>query len=596
MKSLEKIEQYSEEKALDEAVRMQDKIKGGEAKDYSDAEKEVETDKENEERIDEKLIERFGEIKISNELKQQISPYLDNKTLSIANEYLAAVVTERSERGAGIGFWSQVRVFLHDQNAMQEWNWRHKDSQHLDQKNLSVNNIGNIKASKNGDQIIIITELLNNDGKRDVDFEFTADKTKPPFEDGEIPVKIAKATEVYARKEIDEEIEYAGDIDKLQEIAKASGVELTEKDFRKVIANLLILGKVKYFKKAQDIAKSVGLELTKDEYKEFVYSCRFSTEWIDAKGKYWPYPEDETCKPSRGIDIVSSFANFSAEDYEEMVEKFIAEGRMSNTSPYSRADSLKDAEEMAKYGKLDKKTFQNIAKTYLGLYRDPGKPWPVFEKSGKVLEMLKAYNLDFSKDEYQKIVDGFLSRVDNPIWNLKQAQEAAEIGGIKISEDDYRKFLDNSIEEMFPYEKKPASFRNYPEDKLKQVQEIAEIAGINLNEKEESLPAWLKDVQKKYLEEADKMYLSKPEMRSATSRTGNKPYEKPEITESVVDETKGYGAFVFKEQIDHDTRFPQMRYTLYFVDKSGNQKLFLKSTTISMMAEVAQCTQKMIHL
>lgn len=599
---------YTEEEALEEASKMKEKIESGEVKGYTEAERQVE--------LERKLVERFGEIKINDELKQQILPYVDSEKLIIGNEDLAAVVTERSERGAGIGYWDQVRVFLGDQNAMQEWNWRHKNDQHLDQKQLSVRNISDIKASKDKDQIIVTLELENNYGNRTVDFEFPADK-KLPFKDGEIPTQIIKPTEVYARKEIDEKIEYAHGVGEIQEIAKAGGVELIEDDFRKVISNNLRIGKVEYFKEAQEIAKTGGFELSKDDYKQFVLSCRFSTEWIDADGKYWPYPGNKTCKPIRGIDVVAPLANFSVEDYEEMLEKIIKRSKDFQGSYSDKKSLVTDAEKMAEYGNLDKKAFYDVAKAYLDLWS---------EDSDKVLEMIKSHDLEFTKEEYGRLTKGFLAQASDYFKNkkksLEQAQEAAKLGDVKISEDDYNKFLADSIKKMYDsrYSWNDVS-KEFKRD-YEKAKEITDLAGLSLSEKdfynkvffeileprykdgklhpddqktfdaltnffklqledkedksveqqEKSLPKWLEDVQNQDLEEADKMYSLKPEMRSAESRTGYKPYEKPEITESVVDEIKGYGAFVFKEQIDHDTRFPQMRYTLYFVDKSGNKK------------------------
>lgn len=273
--------------------------------------------------------------------------------------------------------------------------------------------------------------------------------------------------------------------------------------------------------------------------------------------------------PTKDIKTVNSFAKFQEEDFQEIADYCIKNRIPSYVCYVGDVYGLIIAKDIVKYGKLDKENFHKIASAYID-QRCPGN----------AMEMAKAHNFKFTEDEYKKLVNGFLAEAEDGLKNqknsLKQAQKAAEAGGIKITKNEYKKFLDDCIEEMFEYEKAPASFKNYPEDKLKRIQEIADVAGINLNEKEEALPKWLRDVQKQNMEEAEKMYSFKPEMRSAKSRTGNKPYEKPEITESVVDEIKGYGAFVLKEQIDHDTLFPQMRYTLYFVDKSGNKKAILE--------------------
>ena len=562
-------------------------------------------DKENS--VDKRIAERFGDIKIEDDLKKQISSYLDNNTLTIANEFIAAVKTERSERGAGIGYWDQLRVFLHDQNAMKEWNWRHKDSQNLDRKDLEFNSIGDIQALKKGDKIIITLKLVNNDGSRNVSFEFTADKDNTTFEDGKIATKVAGPTEKYARKEIDEKLEHAWNMDEVQSIAKASGQELQEKDFRKVVGNLLKCGNIEYFKRAQKVAEEGGLELNKEDYKQFVLQCRFSTEWIDAKGKYWQYPENETCKAIRGIDVVAPLASFSTEDYEEMLEKILSRSKTNQDSYNDKKGLLEDAEKMVEYGQLDKKALYEVAKANLDLWS---------ENSDKVLELIKSHNIKFTKEEYEKLTKGFLAQArdyfKNPVNALTKAKEVAEMGKIEIAEDDYKKFFDDAIKRM--YESR-YSYHDIPEElkrDCEKMKEVAEIAGLPFSEKdfykkvffeiieprykdrelhpsdrktfndlarffkprleEVSLPEWLKDVQGQDLEEAEKLWSFKPEMRNAKSHTGNKPYEKPEITESVVDEKLGYGAFVLREQIDHDTRFPQMRYTLYFIDKTGNKK------------------------
>ena len=466
---------------------------------------------------------------------------MDNDTLTIANEFIAAVKTERSERGAGIGYWDQIRVFLNDQNAMQEWNWRHKDHQHLDKKDLGFNSIGNIQALKKGDKTVVTLKLVNNDGSRNVSFEFTDDKTKTSLEDGKIATKIAGPTETYARKEINKTLEHAWDMDEAQKIAKAGGVELTEDDYRKVVVNLLrIASDVEYIEKARKIAKAGGFEISKDDYKQFMFDNLTSFH----------------SRPKKDIKVVDSLAKFQTSDFEEMIEHCLSH------APYG--DRIYHAKIVAEYGKMSEDTFRKIAIAQISQGEFYG-----------ALELSETHNFKFTKEESQEIINGFLSMTDT--WYilpavLKKAQEVAKESGIEITKDDYKKFLDGCIEKMFRYEEIPKSFRNYPKDKLERIQMAAKIAGIDLDEKEKALPKWLTDVQKGELDEADNIYSFKPEMRSAKSRTGNKSYEKPEITESIVDEIKGYGVFVLKEQIDHDTRFPQMRYTLYFIDKSGNKK------------------------
>lgn len=345
--------------------------------------------------------------------------------MTIANEFIAAVKTERSEHGAGIGYWDQIRVFLNDQNAMQEWNWRHKDYQHLDRKDLGFNSIGDIQASKKEDKIIVTLKLVNNDGRRNVSFEFTDDKPKTSLEDGKIATKIAGPTETYARKEINKTLEHAWSMDEVQSMAKAAGMELQEKDYRKVIGNLLRTGGIGYLKRAQKVAEEGGFELSKEDYKQFVLQCRFSTEWIDSKGEYWPYPGNKTCKPLRGIDIVIPLADFSVEDYEEMLEKIIKRSKDSKGSYSDKKGLVEDVEKMAEYGKLNKKAYYDVAKAHLDLWS---------EDSDKVLEMIKSHDLEFTEEEYEKLTKGFLAQArdyfKNPVNALRKAKEVAEISGI----------------------------------------------------------------------------------------------------------------------------------------------------------------------
>lgn len=499
-----------------------------------------------------RLAERFGETKIDDELKEQISPYIDNKTLTIANGYLAAVVTERSERGKGIGYWDQVRVFFYDQNAMQEWNWRHKDDQHLDQKSLSVNSIGGIRASKDKDRISITIELVNNDGSRTVDFEFSAENAKPPFEDGEIPIEIAKLAEAYARKEIDKKIEYARDVDELQEMAKTSGIELTKDDFHKVVENILDVGLPEYIEKAQKVAKAGGFELTKDDYKNFVAGTD-RVQFSGADGKLHSHYEDGW-EIVRAIDIVAPIANFSKEDYEDIVDLILAKNKLYLEKGKAYDKSIDNAKRIAEYGKLDEEVFHKIAGAYIA------NAW-----HNKALDMSEDHNFEFTQVEFKQLADCFLEEAleykSGMSHDLNKARELAVLAGFELNKE-------------YVVQKYSRLIKDRPDSSelvLKELDEISKSDKKNVEQQGETFQI-LENVKKHALEEADRMYSFKPEMRSVESRTGNKSYEKPEITESVVDEAGERGAFVLKEQIDHDTRFPQMRYTLYFVDKSGNKR------------------------
>jgi hypothetical protein len=406
--------------------------------------------------LEQKLIERFGEINISEALKKQILPYVKNDTLVIASTYLAIVVTERSEEGRGIGYWDQVRVFFQDQMAMQEWNWRHKNYQHLDQKHLSVRNIGGIKALKNPNTIIVKVELINNEGSRTVDFKFSTDSAILPLKTGKIPLTIVRPTKEYTRQKIDAKLTYACDTDSIQAMARANGIELTAADFRRVIENNLNMGLVEYLGKAVKIAKKFGLTLGKDDYKRFIFRnlARYEAN-------------------SKDVKKASTAAKFQKEDFQEIVD-YCLKNRISCRICYIDDDyGLKIAQEIIEFGDLDRENYYKVAKLYISR-----------KYYSNAVKLSKTHNIKFTSEEYQQLVAGFLSEVNDGLKNakhsLRQAQAAAKAGRVKISEDDYRKFLNDYIKMMFKYEKMPASHNDYPQDKLRRIREIADLAGIAL--------------------------------------------------------------------------------------------------------------------
>ncbi len=502
------------------------------------------------EKTNEKLTERFGKIEICNELKQQILQYTDNNTLVIANEHFAAVVTGRTEHGTGCGYWDQVRVFFDDQEGVQEWSWRHKDNQCLDKKHLAVNSISNIKASKDGDRIIVTTELVNNTGKRTVDFEFTTGDTKSLFKDGEISTSIVKTTGEYARKEMDDALPYATDLDNIQKIAKNSGIELIEDDFRKVVENILDVGLPEYVEKARKVATVGGFELTKDDYKNFV-ARHDRRQYLDADdGKFHMVPT-KNCKMVYAIDVVVQIVNFSKEDYEDVVNLILARNKLYLKEGYAYDEKIDYATKVAIDGKLDDEVLHKIAVAYVA------NCW-----YGKALDLYENRNFKFTKNELKQLADGFLKEAltyksSAPYYSNK-AKELAKLAGFELNKG-------------YAVSKYSQLIKDRPDVSKLVIKELEKISIL-----EKSLPEWFDDVRKPVLEEAERMFSFKPEMRSAESQTGYKPYEKPEITESVVDEMNGRGAFVLKEQIDHDTCFPQMRYELYFIDKSGGKRIIFE--------------------
>jgi hypothetical protein len=410
----------------------------------------------------EKFFERFGEVKISDELMRQVLPYIENDTLVIVNEYIGVVVTERSEEGAGIGYWDQVRVFFHDQRVMQEWNWRHKNHQHLDQKHLAVSRIGDIKISKGDCRIILDIQLISGYGSRYENFDFRTDNFKPPFENGEVKAVVVRPTEKYARAKIDSNLEYAHDMEKAERIAKSSGLVLTQVDYKKVIENNLKIGLMTYLKEAQKLAKKYGLELSREDYKRFLFKN------LDRSG----HPEDARAKD---IKAVGSLAKFRKNDFQDIV-KFCAENRVSSYVCYTSDDyGLMIAQEIVAYAKLGKAYLKIIARAYMER-RIYDIPW----------EMSKKHGFKFTRLEHRKLIDGFLTEANeglrNPKISLTKAKEVASAAGIKITEEEYKTFLLVCIKMMFRYEKRPSSFEDFPVAKKEVVQEVATIAGIVLED------------------------------------------------------------------------------------------------------------------
>lgn len=130
-----------------------------------------------------KLAKRLGDTAISEELRQQILPHADNKSLVIVSPDIAAVLTSRSEYGSGggsIGYYDQVRVFFGSQADMKEWQWRDRYSESDDKPWLAVHAIGTVKVSKKDNEVNVEVELVNNrHGNRNRIETYTFDLSKP---------------------------------------------------------------------------------------------------------------------------------------------------------------------------------------------------------------------------------------------------------------------------------------------------------------------------------------------------------------------------------------------------------------------------------
>lgn len=149
-----------------------------------------------------KLNERLGDTVINNELRRQILPHADNKSLVIASSDVAAVLTSRSEWGSsgGIGYYDQVRVFYGSQADMKEWQWRDRYSASNDKPWLAVHAIGAVKMSEKDNKVNVEVELVNNrHGNRTATYIFdppkpTAVKTLSVDEQATFTAQVEKET------------------------------------------------------------------------------------------------------------------------------------------------------------------------------------------------------------------------------------------------------------------------------------------------------------------------------------------------------------------------------------------------------------------
>lgn len=128
------------------------------------AEAEVDQKRKLREEQNAKLAEQLGDMVVSEELRRQILPHANNKSLVIASPDVAAVLTSRSEwgSGGGIGYYDQVRVFCGEQVVLKEWQWRDRYSSSNDRPSLAVHAIGAVKVSENDKEVNVEVELVNN--------------------------------------------------------------------------------------------------------------------------------------------------------------------------------------------------------------------------------------------------------------------------------------------------------------------------------------------------------------------------------------------------------------------------------------------------
>jgi hypothetical protein len=168
---------YFAENGLDSIVRLIEDRKKEEARKQSEVKAERQRKLRQEQDV--KLAERLGGKVVSDELRRQILPYVDNESLVFVSHDVAAVRDERHEYGSsgGVGMYDQVRVFCGSQSETQEWQWRDRYSASNDRRDLAVHSIGAVKVSKKDNRMVVEVELVNrNYGNRTATYTFDPPK------------------------------------------------------------------------------------------------------------------------------------------------------------------------------------------------------------------------------------------------------------------------------------------------------------------------------------------------------------------------------------------------------------------------------------
>ena len=168
--------EYFAENGHDSTIRLI-KERGQEAA-RKKAEAEAERQRKLRKEQNAKLAERLDGMTISDELRRQILPYVD-EPMVIASSDVAAVLTSRSEWGStgGIAYYDQVRVFCGSQADMKEWQWRDRYSASNDKPWLQVDSIGTVKISEKDKKVIVEVELVNEEySNRTVTYTFDLPK------------------------------------------------------------------------------------------------------------------------------------------------------------------------------------------------------------------------------------------------------------------------------------------------------------------------------------------------------------------------------------------------------------------------------------
>lgn len=95
------------------------------------------------------------------------------KVLVDPTNEVAAVITERSIRGSGMGYYEGVAVVYAGITKHQEWLWRHPDDQRQDRPELRVVKIANLRVTTTPSGRKIQVDVINSRLTRTITFEFT---------------------------------------------------------------------------------------------------------------------------------------------------------------------------------------------------------------------------------------------------------------------------------------------------------------------------------------------------------------------------------------------------------------------------------------
>jgi hypothetical protein len=130
-------------------------------------------------KLNEKLDKKLNGLKINNELRNQILPFVNEKSLRILSADCAIVNTMKSIAAngtycikSGVGASDNVIVFYQNQTDYQSFQWRDAHEQKFDRPANRVRSIGKVKiiTRKN---VTVYVEIINEYNTRKIKFVFS---------------------------------------------------------------------------------------------------------------------------------------------------------------------------------------------------------------------------------------------------------------------------------------------------------------------------------------------------------------------------------------------------------------------------------------